>query len=736
MKLLAFIGFLFVFTIHAQVDFNNYTTLQSKGDIPEDFTSSTYLKLKKDIEVGDDELNSYERKVFYEGVNYAIDDILHSGYVIYGDEITDYLNKIADKLLKKDKKLRSELRFYTLKSNSVNAFSTDQGIVFVTTGLISQITSEAQLAFILAHEISHYTEHHVVETFSHKKKNRRQSIEQLSVYSKEKEFSADKIGLELYQKAGYSKDEVLPTFDVLMYSYLPFDEIEIESNYFHINDSIYIPKSIFPDEKFEIKAQEDEDDSKSSHPNIKKRKEGVKDAFDNLTESRWKDDVNSLGDEKFIYIRTIARFESIRNDIIEAKFGKALYSLFLLEKDHPETMYLERMKAQIWLGLLMYRLENEISHTIIRKSEYEGESASIHYMIRNLNKDELEAFSLAQLYEIAKTNQNDPEISLIWDLAIKTIVYADNFNISDFSTNNYYHAKYLYNQTIIDTVTVVEEEKPKEKGKSKYDRIKTKRDVSTPESFDSTKFYIYLLSEIIKDDFFLNVYDKYKDEYKDEEKEEEELEALSYKEQRKIYKQAANDRLKVGIDELIVVEPTVLSYKSRGVDRVKSEKMEKEFSEAILESSEIAGLKIFPVDRLSLDKNGTIGFNERSILLNMVSQIFVNDDIEPFPVDYQLLQEIHHNYGTSKVMFSLVEHRYMPNLSFSGVFTGIIFFPIGLVYIPLTLLAGNNTEINLIVLDTKNAKIIASESHYIKDTANKHVIGSHLYSIFSQLKLK
>ena len=330
MKLLAFIGFLFVFTIHAQVDFNNYTTLQSKGDIPEDFTSSTYLKLKKDIEVGDDELNSYERKVFYEGVNYAIDDILHSGYVIYGDEITDYLNKIADKLLKKDKKLRSELRFYTLKSNSVNAFSTDQGIVFVTTGLISQITSEAQLAFILAHEISHYTEHHVVETFSHKKKNRRQSIEQLSVYSKEKEFSADKIGLELYQKAGYSKDEVLPTFDVLMYSYLPFDEIEIESNYFHINDSIYIPKSIFPDEKFEIKAQEDEDDSKSSHPNIKKRKEGVKDAFDNLTESRWKDDVNSLGDEKFIYIRTIARFESIRNDIIEAKFGKALYSLFLL----------------------------------------------------------------------------------------------------------------------------------------------------------------------------------------------------------------------------------------------------------------------------------------------------------------------------------------------------------------------------------------------------------------------
>jgi len=735
MKLLILIGILCVFTTHSQVDFNNYITLQSKGAIPEDFTSSTYLKLKEDIEGGNDELNTYERKIFYEGINYAIDDILHSGYVIYGDEISEYINQIADKLLKKDKKLRSELRFYTLKSNSANAFSTDQGIVFVTTGLISQLTSEAQLAFILAHEISHYTEHHVVETFSHKKKNRNQSIKQMSIYSKEKEFSADKLGLEIYQKAGYSKDEVLPTFDVLMYSYLPFDEIEIEPSYFDINDSIYIPEDIFPDEKFEIKVQEDEDDSKSSHPNIKKRKESIISAFDDLSESRWKNDVNKLGYEKFIHIRTLARFESIRNDIIEAQYGDALYSIFLLEREYSESMFLKRMKAQVWLGLIMYRLENEISHTIKRKSEYEGASASIHFMIRNLKKDELEAFALAQLYEIAKDNQDDPEISKIWDVAAKTIVNADNFDLSDFSINNYYHAKYLYEKTLVDTLKI-EEEEPKKKGKSKYDRIKTKRDVSKPESFDSTKFYIYLLPEMISDDFFLNVYDKYKDEFKDREKEEEDLDALPYKEQRKIYKQNEKERLNVGIDELIVVEPTVLSYRARGVNRVKSEKMEKEFSEAIRESSEIADIHTYSIDRLSLEQKGTIGYNERSILLNMVSQIFVNDDVEPFPVDFQLLQEIHNNYGTSNVMFSLVEHRYMPNLSFSGVFTGIVFFPIGLVYIPLTMLAGNNTEINLIVLDTKNAKIVASESHYVKDTANKHVIGSHLYSIFSQLKTK
>ena len=79
---------------------------------------------------------------------------------------------MANKLLEKEPKLRKELRFYTIKSNVTNAFSTDQGIIVVTSGLISQITSEAHLAYILAHEIAHYTEKHVVEGFEYRTRNK------------------------------------------------------------------------------------------------------------------------------------------------------------------------------------------------------------------------------------------------------------------------------------------------------------------------------------------------------------------------------------------------------------------------------------------------------------------------------------------------------------------------------------------------------------------------------------
>ena len=143
----------FISESFAQVDFNNYTTLLSKGTIPQDFTKQTFQKLEEDLKTGRAELNQNQEKVFFEGTNYAIDEILHSGFVIYGDDITTYICEIADKLLVNEPELRSKLRFYTIKSNSANAFSTDQGIVFFTTGLIAQLTSEAQLAYILAHEI-------------------------------------------------------------------------------------------------------------------------------------------------------------------------------------------------------------------------------------------------------------------------------------------------------------------------------------------------------------------------------------------------------------------------------------------------------------------------------------------------------------------------------------------------------------------------------------------------------
>ena len=110
----------------AQTDFGNYKTLQSKGVIPEDFTKSTKSKLDDDLAQKKTDLTASQEKILFEGTNYAIDELLHSGLVVYGDEISKYATEIVDRLLRNDPSLRSELRIYTIKSNETNAFSTDQ----------------------------------------------------------------------------------------------------------------------------------------------------------------------------------------------------------------------------------------------------------------------------------------------------------------------------------------------------------------------------------------------------------------------------------------------------------------------------------------------------------------------------------------------------------------------------------------------------------------------------------
>lgn len=727
---LSIFSLLSIGALFSQVDFNNYTTAKSKGKIPVDFTKQTYTKVQEDIKKGKEELNQNQERVFFEGTNYAIDEILHSGLVIYGDEMSNYISEVADHLLRNDSDLRSQLRFYIIKSNASNAFSTDQGIVFVTTGLLSQLTSEAQIAYVLAHEISHYTEKHVVETFDYKTKGYRQSdrIANLSQYSKDKEFEADKLGVKLYNAAGYSEEEIISTFDVLMYSYLPFDEVAFPISYFN-KDGFYIPNTLFPSKKYEIKAIEDYDDSNSSHPNIKKRKEAAE--IEIGTYSNWTDVTQRLGEERFKEIRNIARFESVRNDIIDNQYGNALYSIFILEKDFPNSMYLKRMKAQTWMNLMLYKAENKSSQTIQKTSELEGESATLHFFLKKLSKEALISLSLRQVYDLYKSNPNDEEIKAIYTKYVKDLAGNSQFKLEKISKKSFNDAAQDFLKASKDSIKPIEKDTVAKT--SKYDKIKSKKNADNPSNFDSSKFYLYGLNDILDDKLFSDLYAENKAEWDRLDKEKEEYNALSKKEKKAYNKAKAAESEKLGIKELIVVEPMVLSYKHGEVDNIKSEKLESDFSEAIESSAELAGIKTYSVDSRTLATKGTQGYNERSILINMLNQIAADEDINIFPVDYQLLKQISADYGTSKVMFSLVEHEYSANISASGVLSSVIIYPILFIYVPVGILSGSNTEMNMLILDLESGKIENGVSYYFKDSPKKLQLGAHVYDILKTM---
>lgn len=68
----------------------------------------------------------------------------------------DYTRSLAESLLSDDLKQRPQLQVHILDEPIPNAMVIPGGHVFVTTGLLADIETENELAFVLAHELGHY----------------------------------------------------------------------------------------------------------------------------------------------------------------------------------------------------------------------------------------------------------------------------------------------------------------------------------------------------------------------------------------------------------------------------------------------------------------------------------------------------------------------------------------------------------------------------------------------------
>ena len=109
--------------------------------------------------------------------------------------------------------------------NMMNAFSLPGGGVYVGEGLLEVVTSEDQLAFVLAHEIEHIDHYHCAERVQVEAKLRHLNLEivgailqiPLSVweagYNKDEELEADREGIRLSALAGYSPYGAVSLFE-------------------------------------------------------------------------------------------------------------------------------------------------------------------------------------------------------------------------------------------------------------------------------------------------------------------------------------------------------------------------------------------------------------------------------------------------------------------------------------------------------------------------------------------
>jgi len=89
-----------------------------------------------------------------------------TGGIMNDPEVNGYLNELGNRLVTAIPGAPFDFEFFAVGDPSINAFALPGGFVGVNTGLILICQSESELASVLAHEISHVTQHHLARSIA------------------------------------------------------------------------------------------------------------------------------------------------------------------------------------------------------------------------------------------------------------------------------------------------------------------------------------------------------------------------------------------------------------------------------------------------------------------------------------------------------------------------------------------------------------------------------------------
>jgi predicted Zn-dependent protease len=130
--------------------------------------------------------------------------------------LEQYVNQVGNRVAAHAKRTLTWHFHLLCDPNFINAFALPGGQIFIGTGLLDQLRSEDELAFVLGHEIEHVDHYHAVERVQVEAKLDHLDLDAIGElagipislwqagYSKDEEFEADREGLRLAVAAGYS----------------------------------------------------------------------------------------------------------------------------------------------------------------------------------------------------------------------------------------------------------------------------------------------------------------------------------------------------------------------------------------------------------------------------------------------------------------------------------------------------------------------------------------------------
>jgi len=247
---------------------------------------------------------------------------------LYHDPVlTDYVNELAQKLFPDEVRAKGlTLEVNVLKNPLLNAFAYPNGVMYIHTGILSQMDNEAQLAALLGHEMSHVTHRHAVENFRSVKNTTAvlATVQMAAIpfgaygnlasllgsvgamaavtgYSRELETEADVAGLQLMVVAGYDPRESPKLFKHLIKD---INEQEIKEPFFF-----------------------------GSHPRLKERVKNYK----SLIKANYPNTTGIVNEERFMEVITPMLLDNALLDLSMGRYSSAKRGIKRFTQRQPDN---------------------------------------------------------------------------------------------------------------------------------------------------------------------------------------------------------------------------------------------------------------------------------------------------------------------------------------------------------------------------------------------------------------
>ncbi|WP_272700859.1 beta-barrel assembly-enhancing protease [Desulfovibrio sp. Fe33] len=178
------------------------------------------------------------------------DKIIRAQQNMVGDTyITGYVSEVVARVVTGTRPMPFHVKSAVIANPLINAFAIPGGYIYIFTGLIQSVDTESQLAGVIAHELAHVSQRHVVNRIEKQKKiallstagmlaglllgvaaggdavqagqaivlgSQGAATAAMLHYSQEDEREADHVGLNSLVKAGYNPEGMPQTFQIML----------------------------------------------------------------------------------------------------------------------------------------------------------------------------------------------------------------------------------------------------------------------------------------------------------------------------------------------------------------------------------------------------------------------------------------------------------------------------------------------------------------------------------------